>query len=322
MSLSGLLAAFFIAGLLAHHYYKNDGLVRRRTFWIWIVVASIVSALLMTAGILVANSYDPTLLELNSEGSATIATVAPSLVFGIFVASVLICLIFLVFAFGGIGVMAAIGRRAVPWILQRISDSNPRAEKSLETRIIRWMFNVPDVLDARTLSVSTPPRSESLNWSLIRGAIMWQLFVGAILAIYVSFNPFISNRSPAALVGIFTILTSSSVLIPLIILPWYVFRGLDARIKGVIKDFTLFDGIRSRLFESFLAIGTIFILIRLAISTIDLQTYLLVFSAFMVVLLAVALAFTLVFFNYFERQLIEDISSGFSRLREGETPHP
>jgi hypothetical protein len=321
-TLSGLSTAFVFAGILSFHYHRKNAIISRRRFWRGVTAAASGCAIASTAIILIANASRPDLLNLPSSTTVNMAIVIPSLMLGFFLASMLILLYGLLLAFGGIGVMVAIGRKVTPWVLLQIIDSGSRDKMSPEDRLINWLFDIPAVLDTRTLRIGPVSREGKIRWTEIEMAVLWELFFGVILAIYLSFNPFISDRSPTALLGIFGILISGSVLIPMIILPWHVFRRLDARIEGVTKDFALYDGIRSRLFQSYLAIGTIIILIRLSISTIDAGTYLMWFTAFVVVLFGISVAFTFVYFNYFEEGLVENISSSFERKRETETPQP
>ncbi len=321
-ALSGLSSAFLVAGLLSFHYNRKKGLLPRRRVWLGSMVAAVVCAVVVVAILFVAYQYRPDVFQLPPSATENMGSVILALVFGFFVAAVFTFLVGFLLAFGGIGVMAAIGRKVTPWVLLQIASLDPSQRISSKDRVIRWLFDIPEVLDTRTLRMGPLSKSGKMRWSELKRAVCWELFFGVILAVYVSFNPFVSNGSPAALFAVFGILISGSVLIPLIILPWQVFRRLDARIKGVTKDFKLYDGIRSRLFQSYLAIGTIIILIRLSISTIDVQIYLLWFTAFVVVLLGISLVFTFVYFNYFEEELVENISSTYERNRETKTPQP
>jgi hypothetical protein len=130
--------------------------------------------------------------------------------------------------------MAAIGRRVTPWVLQQIAGSDLQKGISSKNRALRWLFAIPEVPDTRTLSIDRRTRNEKIRWSEVKKAIVWELFFGIILAICVRLNPFISDKSPTALLGIFGMLISGSVLIQMIILLWYVFGRLSTRINGVI----------------------------------------------------------------------------------------
>lgn len=311
VTLSGLSIAFVLSGLPSIYYNRKHGLLSRRRFWRWSVIIALAGSIAVTAITLIANALRPDLLNLPPEATSNMAIIIPSLVFGFFVAALITLLSGLMLAFGGIAVMVAIARRLTPWILIQIVEADPARKPTVKDRAIRWLFNIPEVLDTRTLKISPLKTDRRLRWSDVRLAIQWELFFGAILAIYISFNPFISDRSTSALLGIFGILISGSVLIPLLILPWQVFRRLDACIEGPRRSFTLYTGVRSRLLQSYLAIGTLVILVRLAISTIDVEAYLLWFAAFLAALLWISLTFTFVYFNYFEEQLVEDISRAF-----------
>lgn len=75
---------------------------------------------------------------------------------------------------------------------------------------------------------------------------------------------------------------------------------------------TLFDGIKSRAFRSYFAVGTMVILIRLSIQEIAVafEACIAAFAAFMAAVLVSAMPSTFVYMNYFENDLAEDVIEG------------
>jgi hypothetical protein len=224
--------------------------------------------------------------------------------------------------FGIVGVMSALERRLTPHILKAIVGSSGKTKLSIIERIVRWLFDIPDVLDTRGLSLDPASSRTQVRLVDMKWPIAWQLFFGAILAVYVSLNPFLSNSSQDDLLTIFSVLTTAAILIPLLILPWFIYLRIGAHIHGQVKDFTLYKGIRARLFQSYFAVGTLIIIVRLSISRTNAEAYVLGFSAFMSALLSVAVMSTFLYLNNFENDLAEDIVSDFRGEDSGNPSDP
>ena len=99
--------------------------------------------------------------------------------------------------------------------------------------------------------------------------MFWQLLLGIVIIIYVSLNPFLLESF--SFESLFTISSNISLLIPLIILPWFIFLRFEARINGPVKDFPLYSGIAYRMYQTFVTVGSIIIIIRLALKNVNLR---------------------------------------------------
>jgi hypothetical protein len=324
--LSGFVVSFLVVGILSFKHYRTNSLVPRRRLLRWLAILSVAGAALVGALLVIVLEVDPSLIEAGDTESPISDQLGLAVVAIILVltpAFFVMGLVLLAVGFGIVGVMAALERRLTPWILSVIVGLSRKAKPTLAERAVRWLFDVPEVLDTSRLTIDPGERRAGVRWSDMKWAVVWQVFFGAILAVYVSFNPFISDRSPNSLIRIFSALTSGVSVLPLIILPWFIYSRIDARIKGQAKDFTLFNGIRARIFQSYVALGTLIILIRLSITQIEPEAYLAGFASFMVMLTGCALVCTFVYLNYFENSLIEDIAVQFrppSSAKDGENP--
>ena len=102
------------------------------------------------------------------------------------------------------------------------------------------------------------------------------------------------------------------------ILPWFIYVRLDAKIQGPVKDFRLFNGLSSRMFQSIVAFGTMFFLVRLAMrhpGFISVLYSMLIYSIFFVGGIFIV---TFIYFNYFENDLAADIAKKYEELKEPE----
>jgi hypothetical protein len=305
----GLTFSFLVVGIPIYIHYKSSGITSRKGILRWMVVLSASLATVLVIFIGIAGVYYPDLVQLDiSAGELVLAGVA--IVIASFAAFLLSCLLLYLTAIGAVGVLTATERLLTPWVMKEVSRLSGNKKLSLLDRATRWLFDIPDVLDTKTLSLSPAEPRTRVTASDLKAPVLWQLLFGFVMGIYVSFNPFVSDRSPAALLSLFSLLTSASLLFPFLILPWFLLKKLGAGISGQAKQFTLYNGLKSRMFQSYFAVGTIFILVRVSIQEIAIafELYVVAFATFMLVLLGSAILSTFVYLNYFENELAEDIA--------------
>lgn len=307
--LGGLTASLMVVGIPSYLRNREYGLTPRRRILKWMAALSVVFTILLLLVVTLGEVYAPDLVQLDdglAGGGVLMSIILAVVLFPVMMISLMAA--YLV-AFGAVGVMSAVQRLGVSGILRRTARLSGAERPSLVDRAVGWMFDIPEVVDTRTLSLRPSAPRSSVSLSDLKAPVLWQLLFGFVLGIYISFNPFVSDRSPAALLSLFSLLTAASVLFPLMILPWFLFSRLGAGMKGQAKPFTLYKGIRSRMFQSYFAFGTLFILLRVSFQEIAVafETYVAAFSVFMFSLLGSALLATFVYFNYFENRIAEDI---------------
>jgi hypothetical protein len=316
----GLAVAFVFAGIPAYRHHARSSLTPQKTIRFRIVLVSAAAAVLLTAATAVAYVYWPEDVMLPEIEAGEIVLIGVILLLVFFLMFICICYAALVLAFGAVGVMTAVERRLTPWILDVITQSGDKKKLTMVERALRWLFDVPYVLDTKTLSMKEHVQKTELVWKEMGLPVALQLFFGLVLGIYVSLNPFISDRSPEALVAIFSMLSNAALVIPVIVLPWFIFRRLGVSIKGQTREFTLYNGIKARVFQSYFAVGTIVIIVRLSISEISVTDYIAGFASFMIMLFLTSVLCTFVYFNYFENALAEDISREYGRRARKRVP--
>lgn len=311
-TLGGLIFSFTVVGIPVYRRYGKDSLTPKRRILRRIGMLSILMTAITMSGIALASVYAPDAVVFEKLSPGILLLVGASMAISIFIAYLIICYAALVAAFGIVGILVALQRLLTPRILSQVVGLSGNEKRSLPSRAVKWLFDIPDVLDTKTLSIHpTRPRIH-VSLSDLKAPVFWQLAFGFVLGIYISFNPFVSDRSPETFLRIFSLLTTSSALFPFLILPWFLFKRLGAGITGQAKRFTLFNGIRARVFQSYFAVGTIVIMVRLSIQDIAVafETYVAAFAVFMAVLLISALLSTFVYLNYFENRLAEDVIEG------------
>jgi len=311
-ALGGLAFSFLVVGIPVYFRYRRSSLTSHRSIFRFIAILSIPLTAVTMLAIALASIYAPDVVEFERLSVMELLFIGVPMAASLFMTYLIMCYAVLVAASGVVGVLVALERLTIPRILGQVLRTSETWKPSLLGRAVKYLFNIPDVLDTRTLTIDPAEPRRRILLSDLRAPVLWQLSFGFILGIYISFNPFISDRSPEALLTMFSTLAIASALFPFLILPWFLFRRLGAGIVGQTKQFTLYDGVRSRVLRSYFAIGTIVIIVRLSIQEIAVafETYVAAFSAFMGTVFLSALLSTFVYLNYFENTLTADVVEG------------
>ena len=311
-----ITVSFFGSGLYAYFKYRGSSLIPRRRITGWILKGSLILSVIITAAVFIVLALFPSLVDSQPFSTAFEATVAVIAIFiSLFASIVVSILIVMMAAFGAIGVMSALVRRLVPRVLREITTIGDKKKLSAADYVIRWFFAIPDVVDTKLLDVHPEPRRPFVRRRDMVVPLEWQLLFGAVLAMYISLNPLIAQSSSDTLGLVFSAMTNGAILIPVAILPWFALQRLGAGIAGGRKEFTLYQGVRSRLLQTFFAIGTFLLLIRVLISGTDVEAFVSGFSSFMAMLLLISLITTFVYLNFFENELVEDIAAEFDSVK-------
>jgi len=226
------------------------------------------------------------------------------------------------------GVLSALERGVAPEILLHVSRITPHISDSMKKKdikayvgysMLRWFFIIPGALDTKTLIISHVKPKKQFPWSILKKAMMWQILLGAIVIIYISLNPFFLESM--SFQNLFNIATNISLVIPFMILPWFIFLRLNARIKGPVKDLQLYSGIAYRMYRTFVTLtfvtlGTLIIIIRLALKNVNLQEVMMSFPIYYVFFIITIFFLTFVYFNYFENDLAKDVADRFTEIKD------
>jgi hypothetical protein len=326
---SELLIIFTIVGVLAFIYNKEHSIISTKKILKWFVFLSLALAFCILIIVFIAVSfegdYPNTIFEL--------VTMAVAIFLGAFMGILLSLITLLLMSFGMIGIIAALVRAWTPEILLHISRisakknipivkkkrNSIKAHRSdnleLRDKIITWLFDIPDVLETNTLKIDKGRPQKQFPWSNLYKALFWQLLFGTIIIIYISFNP-LYVKNVLDFQNLFNISTNLTLVVPFIILPWFIFLRLDAKIKGQVKDYELYRGIVYRMYKTFITLGTIIIIIRLGIERIPLGKIIAVVPIYYFFFFLTIFLVSLVYFNYFENELASDVARRFRRIKD------
>lgn len=316
--MGGLTGAFSVTGILAYIYYKDRGIVPAKRMVRFFAKISLVVAIVPTVFLLYFEVAPMV------ESSLELVAGALAIYLAMFLALFLALFIFMLMGFGVMAVLFIGQKRFTSETLVSIKGITANTEdptkikvqkKGMELPVLHWMYAIPDVLDTGTLTIDRVGPRDKFPWKPFLTALKWEIIFSMVLAVYVSLNPFLLGWSDLA--GRFSLASNLSILIPMFILPWFIFLRLNARIKGPVRDFKLFNGIKGRMTSTLIAFGTLIVFIRFALRDIGALEIIQGILGFYLILLAVIVVVTFVYFNNFEDPLARTTLRDLERREDG-----
>jgi hypothetical protein len=322
---AGVFTTLLITGILSFKYYRKSGILTTKellkTFMKFSIIFGLVFAFGMQYYVIQEDILeDP---DITFEPAVLIVMFIGLFIGGI-IASFSALIVMMLLGFGAVGVMVAVARGVTPEILLEITRISEKTSEDFKKKDastywkyygLQWFFNIPYVLDTNMLKLNKYRTLKKLPWREIRSAVYFQILFGTIIVIYISFNPLLLETD----IDVFTLLNIAfnvTLLIPFLILPWFIYYRLGARIRGPIRSYLLYHGIKHRMFRTVIALGTLLLIIRLALREVELKALAANFLLQYFIFIITVLTFTIVYFNYFENDLAGDITKRFGELRK------
>lgn len=320
--LAGLVVTLSITGILAFLYYYKRAIISTIKILSWFTIfAFIFSA--------VANVVIYLLAQMRYFGSSTFFLFDLNAIsvcnilwqfFMLFLLALFVEVDLVFEAFGLIWMLAVVEKSTVSDTLAEItkitsntSNFTSKKDKPNSRRylVLQWLFNIPDVLDTKLLTINFETK-QRFPWEVLKTAFLWVSILGFIIAMLI-----INYVTSFAQISIENMLLISSLIVmltPILVLSWFIFLRLDARIKGPIKDFKLYNGLKSRTTNYTLTFGTLILLIRLALVKTDLHQLFWSFVSYYPLFLVSAAIYTFIYFNYFENDLARNIAKRYRKI--------
>ncbi|MFW6038736.1 MAG: hypothetical protein ACOC89_04290 [Candidatus Saliniplasma sp.] len=311
MVLSGLITIFIFIGILSFYFYREDGIIQtKKVITVIIYVSLFLTLITMMVGYFI---FRPILLLLVNENIYGLRRILVTLgVFLlIFLSYILAFFLLLLQSFGLVSVIVLFQRKYFANILKDIRDITDALKRGDENsspiyyRSLRWIFDIPAVLDTSKLSIQNRDFRKKFSWVRFKKAFILETIVACVIAIYISLNPILLQER--SLNELFALASSISYFIPVVVLPLFIFLRLKVTIPGPAENYQIFDGLKSRLLSLVLALGTIILFLRLALESVSIENLLYPFIFYFLGFVISTLIMTFVYFNYFENALAEDI---------------
>jgi hypothetical protein len=322
-----LVAAYaitsFILGFVFIYKFHDRGIVPiREIFKTMVQVAVVVAAFFSVLLAVDMWGVVDTGLMLSDDGDGpemTVARTAAVLVgFGLltFGGTLLAMTVVLVGGFGIMGMIYVFLVGGTPKLLEKMEGITRKEDT--ESRALMWFFTIPAALDTDVVLVDEPSPETEFPRDRFRTAVLWQIAFGMIIAIYVSLNPWLLRAF--SMNQLLRFMSTAFVVLPWLVMPWFIHRRLGARFKGVNKDFHYYAAFKDRFTRLIIAGGTLMIFLKLAWETSSIDEILSAFSSYVFIMVLCILAFTFLYFNFFENDLAEEVHSRWVEHRGGPTP--
>jgi hypothetical protein len=223
-------------------------------------------------------------------------------------------LLFLIIgAAGVVALVDALQRSVFYQVLRTIEYINVKDKLTAKDKLVAFLFNVPEDMDTRNITMDYELSRTKIPWKEVGSSISLGLMVGMFIWIYISMNPTFMDLSSESSVPLmmFTLI----LYIPVLVMPWAIFRSLNVRVETNYRDFKIYNGIRATLQRMAVPIVAAFFFVLVAINTSDLYTV-----GFYIVLSAVMIVCTLtlvsiLYYWVFEAVTINDIVSKWRMFR-------
>jgi len=304
-------ALLAVQGALVLRSVWSRSKVRTRTILIWVL--SCVSLFTLAVLLVILSTSQSVVLLGSTDARSIPAPLLYILLWSLFLA--IACLWMAAIA-GAIWILARLLRWFLPQFLMDIKKIRYDRHDPWYSRVEAWALSIPSVLDPSSLHLETQPLDADGARQRFFQAIQWQIALGLVVAVYISLNPLL--LSTLSFAETYALVSIPVGLIPLLILPWSVLEALGARIKGTRMDFYLHEGAKRRMVQTLLALGTLFLIVRLAIDKIGLELLALTFTSYLCILFILSAMVSFVYFNFFESELINDIHDRSGKLDGGE----
>ena len=226
---------------------------------------------------------------------------------------IFLALILIVGATGVVALVDAVQRWAFYRVLHRIEYLNVKSKLTPKDKAISFLFNVPENLDTRNITMDYELSRTKIPWKEVLNSILMGMIVGLFIWIYISMNPSFMDLSSETTVPLlmFTII----LYIPVLVLPWSIFRSLNVRVETNYRVFKIYNGIRATLQRMAIPVIAALVLVLVAINHSNIYTvaYYMGLSAVMIVIVMILVS--IFYYWLFEAVTINDIISKWKMFR-------
>jgi hypothetical protein len=217
---------------------------------------------------------------------------------------------------GSLGVVAlvvAVQRAIFYQIVHSVEYLNVKEKMTIIDKLVAFMFNIPRDLDTRYLTMNYNLKRVSIPWGEMGETMSMSLMIGTFLWIYMSLNPAFTQLGSFTNAPLYVF--SIVLYIPIIIMPWAIFRSLNVRIETKYRDFSLYSGIKETLKRMAIPVFAALMFILFAVNSSGLESVLgyIVLSVVMNVLI---LGLTsIIYYVFFEGKVVDDIVTKWKVFR-------
>lgn len=204
-------------------------------------------------------------------------------------------------------VVDAIQRVIFYRVVGHIRYVNVKERLSLGDKFCSFMFNVPPDLDTRNITISPRKLGNKFPWKEMGSTVMLSLVLGMFIWIYLSMNPlFLSTGTLTGDVPLF--IFGLTLYVPVMVLPFSVFKSLDVKIGTNYRDFKLYSGIVATIQRMAIPIFAAFMYVLLRMNEQDPLEVLMFIGFSAIIILFVVFLTSIIYYYAMEATASADIS--------------
>lgn len=210
-------------------------------------------------------------------------------------------------ALGVACIVDAIQRMIFYSVVSHIRYVNVKDKLSIKDRAIAFLFNVPPDLDTRNITIEPRKLGNKFPWKDLGGTIMLSLTIGMFFWIYLSLNPTFmrtgnfSSEVPTFIFGVM-------LYVPVLVLPFSVFKSLDVKICTNYRDFRLFSGALATIQRMAIPVFAALLYVLMAMNEQDPMQVLMFIAFSIVIIFFVVIITSLIYYYGMEATTSSDIS--------------
>jgi hypothetical protein len=221
--------------------------------------------------------------------------------------------------FGGTGVVAlaeGFQRFMFYKVVHSIEYMNVKKKFNVFDKVISFIFNVPEDLDTRNITMNYNLERTSIPWKEMMQTITVALMLGMTIWIYISMNPnFMDSDTYGSLTSVSVFMFSLILMIPLLVLPFTIFKSLEVRIETNYRAFHIHSGAMETMKRMALPIGATLIYVFLAINKSDPLQVLTYIGVSALAIIFVVGYTCILYYTTNERTLVRDIAAKWKVFR-------
>ena len=187
------------------------------------------------------------------------------------------------------------------------------------SKISRWVYCVPDIIDVHRIELDPIPNENRFPKRMFASLAFSIFALGLSISSYIFLNPiFQSALTLNETVAITAILTF---FIPVLVIPWFITKDTGAKIKSQAKDYYLWKGMRSRLYQGFFAIMVLLSLLAISVYFgYDMVRTSYTYGGYVLLTVYFSLLYAFIYVNYYRREFKGAIIREFNEAKANAEP--
>ena len=220
---------------------------------------------------------------------------------------------------GVLATVVAYFRRYTVRIYLSIEKIKNDPSDTTRSKISRWVYCIPDIIDVHRIELEPIPNEERFPIKMFASLAFSIFALGLSISSYIFLNPiFQSALTLNETVAITAILTF---FIPVLVIPWYITKDTGAKIKSQAKDYYLWKGMRSRLYQGFFAIMVFLSLLAISVYLgYDMVRTSYTYGGYVLLTVYFSLLYAFIYVNYYRREFKGAIIREFNEAKANAEP--